>query len=86
MGNPFEAPATPEKRKVVLTRDEWRILVDGGPNEPGYKEFLDLAAAKGIKYNEGDIDVEVDGKKFTVTTSENDFFTTIGDPYRDSEK
>ena len=72
-------PQTEEQlnQPIQLTKEEYLRLADTFEPEMDSPEFLVFLKEKGIEYDSGDIDIEVDGKRQKITTRKDDFGTRI---------
>ncbi len=64
-----------EPEPIILTAEERAVLSRTKNLED--PNILKLMEEKGITFDAGDVVIEVDGKKMMVTTSKDDFFTTL---------
>lgn len=67
-------PEAQEKLPIEISQVQFDTLHEGAVGSP---ELEALRGELGIEYNSGNIAILVDGKKTTVTTAQNDFFTVI---------
>ena len=68
----FENPSTNEKEPVSLTREQMNKLTQGETDDP---ELISLMQEKGIDFDNGFIDVDIDGEKRQMNSSKEDFGT-----------
>ncbi|PJE57844.1 MAG: hypothetical protein COU81_03950 [Candidatus Portnoybacteria bacterium CG10_big_fil_rev_8_21_14_0_10_36_7] len=54
-----------ENKKIELTREEHNLLSEAGPDDP---KIIELMEKKGIEFDKGVIDVEVDEKRWKMAT------------------
>ena len=69
-----EAPQEREPGVIKLTEEELKVFYDGNVANP---ELLALMKEKGISFDSGDIEIEVDGKTQKITTRKEDFGTRL---------
>ncbi|MCD4705046.1 hypothetical protein K8R66_03130 [bacterium] len=70
----FKGVPSPEGEKIIkVTKDEFEIitLTSLDPKQ------LNLLKEKGIEIDSGEIILEVDGEKMTITTRKDDFGTVV---------
>lgn len=67
---------------ISLTREEFDIIRNNFESSPqDHKDrAAEIMSEKGISYNSGVIDIEVEGKVMKMTTVEDDFGTVIQEP------
>lgn len=76
----FEQPPTPspeegekkEKERIQLSQEQYDILANRHADDP---ELLNLMKEKGISFDSGAIEIEIDGKGEIMTTAKDDFGT-----------
>ena len=69
-------PQVPRGEKIIkLTHEESNILsgIDEEDSEPDSEKVKKIMEEKGIEFNSGEIEIEIDGKKFKMVTDKNDF-------------
>jgi len=73
----FESISTPQEEKNIpkITAEEWIKHSGGDINDEEFKTFLE---EKGIEFNNGIAEIELDGK--VIQTKEDDFGTIIEEP------
>ena len=70
--NFFSETGKSSETAVVLARGEYKIL---GSLDTSHPEFLEAMKRHGFNFDQGDVWVEVEGKKFKISTSRDDFGT-----------
>lgn len=63
-----------EKRMIKMTKDQFYVLHSGKTDDP---EVIKLMDTLGLEMNSGLAEIEIDGEKKTMNTSENDFGTIL---------
>ncbi len=66
-------------KRVQLTREEFDIVRNNFPSSsPEHRQrATEIMKDKGLEYNAGDVEIEVDGKKYRITTEEDEFGTVF---------
>jgi len=74
------APTTPEEQKIPkFTKEEWKKYFSSGRDIENDAELHNWMKEKGIKFDKGIIDVEIDGKKERMVTDKHDLGTCLLD-------
>jgi len=73
-GKSFEKPESRQDNLIKITEEEFETLRRGKEDDPDLKKLME---EKGISFDSGDIEIEVEGKKMRMTTKKEDFGTAI---------
>lgn len=70
----FEGPTEQDKAPIAFTKEEWTKYANLPENDPRLGGWM---AEKGISYDSGFVEVEMDGQKKKMNTNKEDFGTIL---------